>query len=271
MSQGRTFTHAIVRPPSPNFFTGHTTADLGKPHYSTALKQHVAYCEVLEKCGLTLTILPPDALYPDSTFVEDAAILTKRCAIITRPGAASRRGEVTTIERELANFFDGIERIEAPGTVDGGDICEAGDHFFIGISQRTNEVGARQLAELLAKYDYTSEFVDVRNVKGILHLKSGIAYLREGRFVLIDELERFPQFRQFNSISVGRGEEYAANCVMVNDSLLIAAGFPDIEHELNELGFTTMSLQMSEFQKMDGGLSCLSLRFNAEGPALPKA
>ena len=261
MSQGRTFTHAIVRPPSPNFFTGHTTADLGKPHYSTALKQHAAYCEALEKCGLTLTVLPPDSQYPDSTFVEDAAILTKRCAIITRPGAASRRGEVTMIELELAKSFEVIERIEAPGTVDGGDICEAGDHFFIGISQRTNEVGAQQLAELLAKYDYTSELVDVRNVKGILHLKSGIAYLKDGRFVLINELESFPQFREFNSVRVGTGEEYAANCVLLNDTVLIAAGFPDVERELNQLGFATLSLHMSEFQKMDGGLSCLSLRF----------
>jgi dimethylargininase len=261
MSQGRTFTHAIVRPPSPNFFSGHTTADLGKPNYSMALKQHAAYCEALEKCGLTLTVLPPDTQYPDSTFVEDAAILTERCAIITRPGAASRRGEVTTIERQLTKPFEVIERIEAPGTVDGGDICEAGDHFFIGISQRTNEVGARQLAAVLAKYDYSSEFVDVRSVKGILHLKSGVAYLNEGRFVLIDELASLAQFRSGNSVKVGPDEEYAANCVMVNETVLIAAGFPGVERELNQRGFKTVSLHMSEFQKMDGGLSCLSLRF----------
>src|SRR5262245_43234218 len=158
MMRGRPFTHAIVRPPSANFFAGHTTADLGKPHYSTALRQHAAYCEALEKCGLTLTVLPPDSQYPDSTFVEDAAILTERCAVITRPGATSLREEVTRIEQELAKFFEQIERIKAPGTLDGGDICEAGGHFFIGISQRTNEVGARQLADVLATYDYTSEF-----------------------------------------------------------------------------------------------------------------
>ncbi len=261
MKQGRPFTRAIVRPPSANFFTGHTTADLGKPHYSTALKQHAAYCDVLEKCGLTLTVLPPDSQYPDSTFVEDAAILTERCAVITRPGAESRRGEVTMIEQQLAKSFELIERIEAPGTVDGGDICEAGDHFFIGISQRTNEVGAQQLAHILKKYDYSSEFVDVRNVEGILHLKSGVAYLNESRFVLIEELAGLLQFRDVKSVTVAGGEEYAANCVMVNDTVLIAAGFPDIERKLNQLGFKTVSLHMSEFQKMDGGLSCLSLRF----------
>ena len=261
MNHGRTFTRAIVRPPSPTFFTGHTTADLGKPNYSMAVKQHNAYCAALERCGLTLNVLPPDSQYPDSTFVEDTAILTERCAIITRPGADSRRGEVATIEQELVRSFGRIEKIEAPGTVDGGDICEAGDHFFIGISQRTNETGARQLADILAKYAYTSEFVDVRNVKGILHLKSGIAFLNEDRFVMIDELQRFPQFRRFNSVRVGAGEEYAANCVMVNDIVLIAAGFPDIERELTQLGCKIISLHMSEFQKMDGGLSCLSLRF----------
>ena len=250
-----------MRPPSPNFFTGHTTADLGKPNYSMALKQHAAYCEALERCGLTLTVLPPDSQYPDSTFVEDTAILAKRCAIITRPGADSRRGEVGTIEHELAKSFDQIEKIEAPGTVDGGDICEAGDHFFIGISQRTNEVGARQLADALGKYGYTSEFVDVRNVKSILHLKSGVAFLNDDRFVLIDELQSFAQFRRFKSVRVGTGEEYAANCVVLNETVLIAAGFPAIERELTQLGCQTISLHMSEFQKMDGGLSCLSLRF----------
>lgn len=261
MGHGRTFSRAIVRPPSPNFFTGHTTADLGKPNYSMALKQHAAYCEALERCGLSLKVLPPDSQYPDSTFVEDTAILTERCAIVTRPGADSRRGEVGTIEQELAKFFDRIERIDAPGKVDGGDICEAGEHFFIGISNRTNENGARQLSQLLGKYDYTSEFVDVRNVKGILHLKSGIAFLDADRFVLIDELKSFPQFRKFNSAIVGAGEEYAANCVMVNGTVLIAAGFPSIERKLEQLGLKAISLHMSEFQKMDGGLSCLSLRF----------
>ena len=261
MRPSRRLTHAIVRLPSSNFHLGHTTIDLGEPDHSTALKQHGAYCEALKDCGLTLTLLPPDPQYPDSTFVEDAAVLTERCAIITRPGAESRRGEVTSIEKELAKSFELMERIEAPGTVDGGDICEAGDHFFIGISQRTNEPGARQLAKLLTKYDYTSEFVDVRGVTDILHLKSGIAYLNEARVVMIDELTSLLQFRRWSPIRVRSGEEYAANCVLVNDSVLIAAGFPRIEGELNQLGFKTVSLQMSEFQKMDGGLSCLSLRF----------
>ena len=261
MRQGRIFSRAIVRPPSPNFFTGHTTADLGKPHFAMALKQHAAYCQALEKCGLSLTVLPPDSQYPDSTFVEDAAVITESCAIITRPGAESRQGEVATVEQELAKTFQVIERIEAPGTLDGGDICEAGDHFFIGISERTNEAGAKQLAKILLKYEYTSELVDVRRVKGILHLKSGIAYLKRGRLVLMDELAEFSQFQGFNSLIVKDSEAYAANCVMVNDNVLIAAGFPLIERELDQLGFKTVSLHMSEFQKMDGGLSCLSLRF----------
>ena len=255
------FTRAIVRPPGANFSAGLTTVDLGIPDHRQALTQHAAYCETLVSCGLNVLTLPPDDDYPDSTFVEDTAIITERGAIITRPGADTRRGEIASISSELSKSFDRIARIEPPCTVDGGDVCEAKGHFFIGISERTNEAGANQLRRLLWDLDYSSEFVDIRAVKGILHLKSGIAYLGANSLVVIEALADRERFRGYEIIRVNECEEYAANCVAINDSVLIAAGFPLIEKQLRDRGYHPVSLEMSEFQKMDGGLSCLSLRF----------
>ncbi|HMG72560.1 MAG TPA: hypothetical protein VK582_03595 [Pyrinomonadaceae bacterium] len=255
------FTRAIVRPPAPNFAEGLTTANLGAPSYERALEQHDAYCTALAQCGLTLTRLEPDPTYPDSTFVEDTAILTERCAVLTRPGGPSRTGEVASIRSVLTTFFSSLPAIHSPGTVDGGDVCEAGDHFFIGISERTNEAGARQLAELLGSINYTSSFVDILGVKGVLHLKSGLAYLGEGRLALIAAFANRTEFRDYDLVPLAPDEEYAANCMRVNDRVLLAAGYPKFERKLRELGYRTTALEMSEFQKMDGGLSCLSLRF----------
>jgi len=255
------FTRALVRSPSRNFSAGLTTVDLGAPDYATAIEQHVEYCDALRSCGLTLVDLQVLDEYPDSTFVEDTAILTNRCAVITRPGAETRRGEVSSIETDLLNWFDEVARIQLPGTVDGGDVCEVENHFLIGISDRTNESGALQLAHILRAHDYTAELLDIRNVKGILHLKSGISYLGEDRMVIINALASLEPIREYELIRVAPGEEYAANCVRVNDSVLIAAGFPILADALNRLGHKTTALRMSEFQKMDGGLSCLSLRF----------
>ena len=255
------FTRALVRPPSRNFSAGLTTVDLGAPDYATAIEQHAEYCDALRSCGLEVISLPVDNEFPDSTFLEDNAILAGRCAVITRSGAQTRRGEEIAIEVELREWFDDVNHIEVPGTVDGGDICEAGDHFFIGISKRTNEAGARQLAQILREHNYNSEFVDVRQVSSILHLKSGVAYLGDNRLVVIDELAGLPEFRRYELVVANKDEEYAANCVRVNATVLIAAGFPHFAQQLNELGYSTLSLNMSEFEKMDGGLSCLSLRF----------
>ena len=261
-------THAIVRPPSSNFADGLTQVDVGKPDYHRALHQHEKYCDALTACGLSVIHLAPDADYPDSTFVEDTALITPRGAVLTRPGAESRKGEVNAIEPSLRQFFTHFMRIDPPGTVDAGDICEAGNHFFIGVSHRTNEIGARQLASFLSELDYTSSLIDIREIGNILHLKSGIAFLKsgiafldEGRLVAIDELADRSEFSKFEIIRVPPGEGYAANCLSVNGKVLIAAGFPSVAERIADMGLETVSLEMSEFQKMDGGLSCLSLRF----------
>ena len=256
-----TFQSAIVRPPASNFSHGLTSQDLGAPSFEKALQQHAAYCQALRLCGLELTALPADPDYPDSTFVEDTAVLTPRGAILARPGVASREGEVLAMRPALRLFYDNLAEITAPGTLDGGDICEAGEHFFIGISERTNPDGARQLANFLSQLGYTSDFVDIRGMNGILHLKSGIAYLGEGRLALINELANHPAFRRYEIIHLEPQENYAANCVRINDYVLTAAGFPCFHQALQEAGYQPLPLDMSEFQKMDGGLSCLSLRF----------
>ena len=255
------FSKAIVRLPATNYADGLTTVAPGVPEYASALRQHSAYCEALEQCGLELTHLEADEEYPDSTFVEDTAVLVPRGAILTRPGAASRMGEVGSINKTLSRFYLQINSIHEPGALDGGDVCEAGNHLFIGISARTNEVGAGQLAELLASYGHTSSFVDIRGVKDILHLKSGLASLGDNRLVVIEALANREEFRGYELVRLSTDEEYAANCVRVNDQVLIAAGYPIFEQTLRELGYQTIALEMTEFQKMDGGLSCLSLRF----------
>jgi dimethylargininase len=255
------FSHAIVRTPGNNFDAGLTTASLGRPALEKVLEQHARYCAALEKCGLELTVLGADLRYPDSTFVEDTAVISPRGAILMRPGAESRMGEVDAIRPELERFFPAMPVIEAPGMVDGGDICEAGEHFFLGLSHRTNEEGARQLAARLTALGYSSCTVDVRQMTSILHLKSGIAYIGENTLVAMEEIADNPAFVGFEVIRVSEEESYGANCVRVNGRVLIAEGFPRLGASLRDRGFEPLELNMSEFRKMDGGLSCLSLRF----------
>lgn len=255
------FTKAIVRLPAENFADGLTTVDFGIPDFAKTVLQHGMYCDALEQCGLSLTRLDADLRHPDSTFVEDVAIITEHGAILTRPGAESRAGEVLSMQPVLQNFYPEMAEIIEPGTLDGGDICEAGNHFIIGISHRTNEEGAKQLADWLAARDHTSAFVDIRNVSGILHLKSGISYIGDKRMVIIDSLADHKAFKDFELIRTQAHEDYAANCVRINDHVLMASGFPILQHTLEKLGYSVITLDMSEYQKMDGGLSCLSLRF----------
>jgi dimethylargininase len=255
------FTRAIVRPPGSNFSAGLTSVALGAPDLSRALRQYAQYCEALERCGLDLVRLPEDPEHPDATFVEDTAILSPLCNVLARPGAPSREGEVSAIEAALTAISIDLKAIETPGTLDGGDICDADGHFFIGVSQRTNWDGAAQLAAFLTQAGYSSSCIDIRAVRGILHLKSGIASLGDGRIVAIDSLAGHPSVNNHELVRVPVGEEYAANCVRVNSHVLIAAGFPGMQRSLQRLGYDLIVLEMSEFQKMDGGLSCLSLRF----------
>lgn len=257
-SRAHSFTRAIVRVPASNFAQGLTTVSLGVPDYPLALAQHARYCEALEECGLSLTVLDPDSGHPDSVFVEDTAVLTQDRAVLTRPGASSREGEVAAMRSALKNFYPSLAEITAPATLDGGDICETGDCFFIGVSHRTNHEGARQLAAAL---NASSAILDIRPMHSILHLKSGIASISDNTLVVMEELAGHELFRGYELIRVAAQESYAANCVRVNERVLVPAGYPMLTAELKAHGFNPLLLDMSEFQKMDGGLSCLSLRF----------
>jgi dimethylargininase len=148
----------------------------------------------------------------------------------------------------------------APGTLDGGDVCQVDGHFLVGLSGRTNEEGARQLTAFLETLGYRSSIVDIRGTDGLLHLKSGMSYLGEDRLVVIPELSRVEALRPYELIVVPDAERYAANCLRINDRVLIAAGHPDFAGTLAGLGYDTLPVDLSEFRKMDGSLTCLSLR-----------
>jgi dimethylargininase len=260
------FTRAIVREPGRNFAEGLTSVELGAPEFELALRQWEEYCLALELCGLRLMRLEAEMRYPDSTFVEDTAVITEQLAMLSRPGAASRRGEVGAIAGVVRGFYPEAAKISAPGTLDGGDICEAGRHFFLGISRRTNDEGARQLAEHLGREGYSASCVDVRGMSSILHLKSGISYIGPGpsgesTLLVMEEMADWPAFAGYDLLRVSADESYGANCVRVNERVLVAKGCPELVRELARRGYDLLELDMSEFRKMDGGLSCLSLRF----------
>ena len=255
------FRHAIVRLPGANFAQGLTRVELGAPSAELAHDQHRAYCDALRDCGVTITILPADDSHPDGTFVEDTAVLLPQGAMLTRPGAPSRLAEVGAIRVALSVYFHEFAQIVAPGTLDGGDICEAGKQVFIGLSHRTNEAGAAQLSAWLHALGYEATTVDIRGLDSILHLKSGMSCIGKGRLLVIEELAAHPAFASFERIVLAPEEAYAANAIEVNGRILIASGHPKLEAQLRARGETPIVLDMSEFAKMDGGLSCLSLRF----------
>ncbi len=255
------FTRAIVRPPAATFANGITSSGLGPPDLALALRQHDAYCRALVRLGLSLVSLPPDPEFPDSTFVEDAAIVTSSGAILTRPGALSRAGEVAAVGAALRRWFPDLDEITAPGTVDGGDLCEAGPHFFIGVSQRTNAEGATQLAAWLADRSFASSMIDIRQLPRMLHLKTGLSWLGGRRLLAWGEVAGHESLRGWEVMQVPKGEEYAANCIRVNDAVLVAGGFPETAALLRGLGQDVVEIEMSEYRKMDGGLSCLSVRW----------
>ncbi len=256
----RRFRSAVVREPGDNLALGLTRVDLGPPDIARARDQHARYCAALERCGLALTVLAPDARYADGTFVEDTAIVLDDAALLCRPGAPSRRGETTAIRNALRTLGIAVDVIEGPATLDGGDVCDAGDAWFIGISARTDADAATALSNWLGTRGYRCTAIDIRGMSSILHLKSGIAWLGGRTLLLIDELQSHPAFAGYERILVDADEAYAANAVLVNGHVLIAAGYPKLESRLHALGHRTIALDMSEFARLDGGLSCLSLR-----------
>jgi len=253
------FTNAIVRTPGRSIVGGLSDSKtLGLPNYEQAIIQHQSYIDVLTKCGLDVLVLEPCEEYPDSTFVEDVALITPNCVIITRPGAPSRRGEVHEIEFVLKQKFKNIEAIEAPGTIEGGDIMMVGDHYYIGLSERTNLEGAKQIIQILTKYGMSGSTI---SLKKVLHLKTGLSYLEENNLVVCGEFVNDSSLGRYNPIAIPEKESYAANCIWVNESVIIPLGYPTTKQRIKNAGYPVIETDVTEFQKLDGGLSCLSLRY----------
>ena len=255
------FKNVIVRRPSKSLLEGITSApELGKPDYELALIQHDAYIKALESCGVNVTVLESLEEYPDSCFVEDTSVLTTRCAIISNPGALTRRGESALMVGTIKKFYseDQIEYITSPGTMEGGDVMMVGNHFYIGLSARTNEEGCRQFKEALEKHGHTCSVVALEKV---LHLKTGINYIENNNMLVSGEFIEKEDFKSFNKIIVPENEAYGANCIWVNDTVIVPEGYPTVEKGIRDAGYNVIVTDTSEYRKLDGGLSCLSLRF----------
>ncbi|MDI9495865.1 MAG: arginine deiminase family protein [Bacillota bacterium] len=255
------FKNVIVRRPGKSLIEGITSApELGKPDYDLALKQHDAYINALKSCGVEVTVLEALEEFPDSCFVEDTAVLTRRCAIISNPGAATRKRESGYMVDTIKKFYpeDKIEYIKDPGTLEGGDVMMVGDHFYVGLSARTNKEGIRQFIEILEKYGFTGSEVPLEKV---LHLKTGVNYIENNNMLVSGEFIDKEDFKSFNKIVVPEKEAYGANCIWVNDTVIVPQGYPTVEQGVREAGYNVIIVDTSEYRKLDGGLSCLSLRF----------
>jgi dimethylargininase len=251
------FKGAICRTPGPDFASGLTTSSLGAPSLPLMLAQHAAYVACLEELGLQVQVLAPLPGYPDAHFVEDSALVLPEVAVVTRPGAAARRGEEEAMAPVLAAHRK-LVRIEDPGTLDGGDVLVLDRTVLVGISERTNESGAGQLARLLAPHGY--EVVPVPVAAG-LHFKSSVNTLGGGRILVTEGFADRPELARWERIRVPAGEEYASNTLWVNGTLVTPSGYPRTLARLFALGLPVVELDTSEARKMDGGLTCMSLRF----------
>ena len=255
------FRHTIVRTPCSRVCDGITSApELGKPVYELALQQHEKYIEALRSTGVDVMVLPALDEYPDSCFVEDVAVLSERCALITNPGAGTRNGETEYIIPAIREFYsaDKIGYINAPGTLEGGDVMKVGDTFYVGVSARTNEEGIRQFAEFFGSYGYDVKAVPLEKV---LHLKTGVNYIENNKMLVSGEFTDKPEFAYYEKIIVPEEEAYGANCIWMNGTVIVPLGYDAVKEAVEKAGYPVITVDTSEFRKIDGGLSCLSLRF----------
>ena len=244
---------ALVRPPSLNFvnaLSGHPQAS--HIDFQLAQKQHTAYCEALQTAGLAVEILEPLDDFPDSVFIEDNAVILEGRAVLCSMKATSRQGEVLFLAEALQSRLP-ILRLQPPVFIDGGDILQTEDTVFVGLSQRTHREAVEALQSLTPK-----PVVPV-HVKQGLHLKTSVSTLGKSLLVINPSHVETEPFREFEWIEVDEKEAYAANCLAVGENVILPAGFPKLEQRIQQHGFKTLPVAMSEFQKADGGVTCLSL------------
>jgi len=252
------FSRAIVRDPGASIQDAITSVSMGMPDPERARLQHSVYVQALRDLDVDVMVLPSSEVFPDSVFVEDTAVFLDHAVVITRPGALERRGETEMIRPFLESLDREVITIFSPGTLDGGDVLLAGKSFFVGISERTNAEGFKQFSAAVSRYSYDAHAVPLASG---LHLKSGISLVEEGLLLTAPGCGMDPIFDSFEKILTPEDECYAANCIYVNGSILVAAGFPGTASALVKRGLEIREVAVDEFQKVDGGLSCLSLRF----------
>ena len=249
---------AIVRTPGSSLICGTSDPNFGSVDYPNALTQLKAYINALETCGLSVTILVVLEDYPDSVFVEDTAVVTGDLAVISNPGVASRKGESPLMAGHLSIVFKYVEHIKDPGTLDGGDVMQMENHFYIGVSKRTNHEGADQFKAIVTSCGYTASKIE----HPIHHLKTGVIYLGENTLLSTGDLINHPEFGAFKKIEVGVDEAPAANIIRLNDYVLMASGFPKTWNAIEKNGLNVIETDISEYRKLLGGLTCMSLRFS---------
>ena len=220
-----------------------------------ARAQHAAYRSALEALGVEVAVLPAEPGLPDAVFVEDTAVVVDECAVITRPGLDSRRGEIDTVAAALGPLRP-LVHVSAPGTLEGGDVLRAGRTLFVGQTPRTNAEGTRQLAACLEPHGYE---VLAATPTGCLHLKSAVTFVGDETVLVNPDWIDVGLFSRWQCVPVAPEEPFGANALLVGDIVFTAASAPLTRRKLDALGFHTEVLDTSEFEKAEAALTCLSV------------
>jgi len=253
------FTHAITRTPPASAVDGLRAEDVGNPDVALMMAHHDAYVHALKQAGLEVRVVDALEDFPDSLFVEDTALCLQEGAIVLRPGAPTRFGESLAMTPHLEEVYTEVRTLEGPGFIEGGDILTTESEILVGKSERTNSLGIEELRRSVADWGYMVR--EVTTPPGVLHFKSDCSLLDGSTILSTPRLSRSGCFEGYTVIDVAEGEEPAANSIRVNDVVFMPRGFPVTAERVREAGFVVIELDNSECQKIDGGLSCLSLRF----------
>lgn len=254
-----TFTHALCRVPANSVTNGLRATDHGDPDYTKFLQHHALYVEALSAAGCKVTVLEALEAYPDSVFIEDAALCLAGTAIVLRPGAKSRFGESATLMPSLQTQFKRVVNLAGNGYVDGGDVLVTEQEVLVGLSTRTNQAGFDNLSKLVDQLGYTAR--KINTPADILHFKTDCGLLDSNTIFSSEALAATGCFADYNVIIAPENESAAANLIRVNDTVFISEGYPKTQAVLSDAGYKVVCLPNSEAAKVDGGLSCMSLRF----------
>ncbi len=253
------FFTAITRKPSKSVISGLRAEDRGKPDFSKMCIDHASYVAALRETGAKVLELPALQAFPDSVFVEDAALCLKDCAVLMRPGAPSRLGEVAEIAASIRENFDSVFEIKGPGFIEGGDILTTPREVLVGKSARTNASGVAELREIIAPLGYALR--EVQTPPEVLHFKTDCSLLDAETILSTRRLDASGCFEGYRVLHTAEGEEAAANTIRFNQLVLMPAGFPKTAALLRSNGYEVREIGNAECAKIDGGMSCLSLRF----------